>query len=103
MKKRRTDKLLGLATLTVGAVLVGKLIHDIKKIKALTAEKEEALAEDVEVEAAPAEEIVDETVEEVAEEEAAEEVAEEATEEVTEEATEEAAEETAEEDRKSVV
>lgn len=94
MRLFERERVFGFALLTVGTVLVGKFIHDVKKIKAIAAEKEAALAAEAEV----VEEAIEETeaVEEIAEEAAEEaEVAEEAAEEVTEEA--EAAEEAAEE------
>ena len=104
MKKIDKERAFGFALLTAGSIFVGKLIHDVKKIKKLAAEKEAAIAEaeaqaeeTVEaaeeaapVEEAPAEEAAEEVVEEAAEAEAAaEETAEEpAAEEAVEETTE---------------
>ena len=60
MGKYERNSKIALAALAVGAVFVGKLIHDIKKIKTLAEEKEAALAEEA-LEAT--EEVVEETAE----------------------------------------
>lgn len=49
MKKLETKQVIGLAALAVGALVVGKIVRDIKKIRDLTAEKEALLAEEEEI------------------------------------------------------
>ena len=46
MKKLETKQILGLAALAVGALVVGKIVKDIKKIHEMTIEKEALLAEE---------------------------------------------------------
>ena len=99
---KNNGSLFSLATLAAGAIFIGKLIHDVKKIKRLTEEKEEAIAEDAEIipaeeeiaeEIAEEEPVAEEAVEEPAEEPVAEETAVEESEEApVEEATEVVAE-----------
>lgn len=45
MKKLEKDQIIGIAAIALGIAAVGKIVRDVKKIKQLTAEKEEALAD----------------------------------------------------------
>ena len=45
MKKLEKNQIIGIAAIALGIAVVGKIVRDVKKIKQLTAEKEEALAE----------------------------------------------------------
>lgn len=87
MKKLETKQIIGLAALAVGALVVGKILRDVKKIRQMAEEKEELLLdpeEDVNPFAADEEElpVVEADAEEVIEELAVEEAAADAVEEV---------------------
>ncbi len=45
MKKLETKQIIGLAALAVGALVVGKIVRDIKKIREMADEKEDLLAD----------------------------------------------------------
>ncbi len=86
MKKLETKQIIGLAALAVGALVVGKIIRDVKKICQMADEKEELLLDPEEdVNPFEAEEelpVVEADAEEVIEEIAVEEFAADAIEEV---------------------
>ena len=88
MKKLETKQIIGLAALAVGALVVGKILRDVKKIRQMAEEKEELLLdpeEDVNPFAADEEElpVVEADAEEVIEELAADEIVADAVEEVS--------------------
>ena len=88
MKKLETKQIIGLAALAVGALVVGKILRDVKKIRQMAEEKEELLLdpeEDVNPFAADEEElpVVEADAEDVIEELAADEIVADAVEEVS--------------------
>ena len=70
MKKLETKQIIGLAALAVGAMVVGKVLRDVKKIREMAKEKEEELLLDAEDELNPfeAEEAIAEEIEVTADE-----------------------------------
>ena len=69
MKKLEKKQIFGIAAIALGVVAVVKIVGDIRKIKKLTAEKEEAIGDDAAAcEEAPAtEEVADADAEPAAE------------------------------------
>lgn len=69
MKKLEKKQIFGIAAIALGVVAVVKIVGDIRKIKKLTAEKEEAIVDDAAAcEEAPAtEEVADAAAEPAAE------------------------------------
>jgi len=60
MKKLETKQIIGLAALTLGALVVGKIVRDIKKIREMADEKEDLLL-DADEEMTPMEAACEET------------------------------------------